>query len=180
MEKLTGYEKLKSIKSDVKNLSNKLSSKFILTPENIPNVTYPIVNFIHQEQPDYILAFDRGARIIALATHMLYRDIYGQLPTRDRKINFRKVSRKVPREEMRTQFKSDVEQMMTVTDSPKVLLLDDWVLTGETKNLAKEFISEFSGGKAEILFGVMRGKGKGADISGDRNSFAYYAWRNKA
>ena len=171
-------ERKRILQYGTKHLLEKASSKIVITPENIAHLAYPIANFIHREKPDYILAFDRGARIIASATHMLYQNLYGELPTQDHKINFRKISRKVPQEEMRSQFKKDVEEMLTTTENPTVLLLDDWVITGGTKDLAKNLVTEFSDGRIKVLFGVMRGKGQGADISGDKHSFAYYSWRN--
>ena len=158
----------------------KASSKVVITPENLPLLAHPIADFIHQEKPDYVMAFDRGARLLGVATLMIHRRLYGELPTRDRKINLRKVSTSVPQEEMRRQLQSDVEIMLEHADTPQVLLLDDLVNSGKTRRMATDLITEFSDGKVDILFGVLRGKGKDADVSGDRHSFAYCAWRNRS
>jgi hypothetical protein len=173
----------------LRNLYDRVTSKFLVMPENIGYAVYPLVEFIHEERPDYILAFDRGARITALATAMLHRELYGDLPTRDHKINLRKVSVNVDRDILRVQLQSDVGQMLASTESPKVLLLDDWIHGGQTKALATDLITEFSGGKADIHYGVMigngtgkglgKGKGEGADVWGVGSNFGYYSWRNK-
>ncbi len=156
-----------------------MSTKVTINSDNISYVAYPIARFIAEEKPDYIIACDRGARIIALATHILYQELYGGLPTQDHRISFRKISRKTPFEMIRKQLEADVSHILTVVESPKILVLDDWIFTGKTRSWVNEAIEDLSGGRAKVFFGVMLGKGNGIDISGDRNSFAFWDKRNK-
>ena len=149
---------------------------FILTAGNIAEFVYPLAQFIEQTHPDYIIACDRGARMIAFAVHMMYGQLYGSLPTQDHRINFRKISRKVPVDAVKAALKPDVERMLAAIESPTVLVLDDWVHTGETKELVQDVLSELSGGKVNVLFGVMRGGG--ADVTGSSDSVGMTEWHD--
>lgn len=155
-----------------------LEVKTGITADNIAEFAYPLAQFVEQVRPDYIIACDRGARIVGLAVHMLYGRLYGALPTQDHSIHFRKISRKVPEDAVREVLRPDVQRMLTVVDSPTVLVLDDWVATGGTKSLVRELFAELSGGRANILYGVMRGDG--ADVTGGRDSAAFGDWHDNA
>lgn len=67
--------------------------------------------------------------------------------------------------------------MLAATESPIVLVLDDWVATGGTRNMVRELFDELSGGKINLLYGVMRGSG--ADVSGKQDSGALGDWHDR-
>ena len=153
-----------------------VDARTTVTVGNIAEFAYPLAQFIEQTHPDYIIACDRGARMIAFAVHMMYGQLYGSLPTQDHRINFRKISRKVPVEAVKATLKSDVERMLATIETPTVLIIDDWVHTGETRELVQKVLSELSGGKVNVLFGVMRGGG--ADVTGSSDSVAMSEWHD--
>ena len=66
-----------------KTLIEKFKAKFLITPANIPEFVLPIVEFINDAKPDYIIANDRGGRLVAFAAHILHQELYGELSTRD-------------------------------------------------------------------------------------------------
>lgn len=154
-----------------------VDARIAITADNIAEFAYPLVQFIEQVRPDYIVACDRGARIIGLAVHMLYKRLYGALPTQDHAIHFRKISRNVPADTVRNVLRPDIQRMLATVESPTVFVLDDWVITGGTKSLAQNVFSELSGDKINVLYGVMRGAG--ADITGSKNSTAFGDWHDK-
>jgi len=166
-------------RNDFRQVRDFLSSKVTVNPENISHFAHPIVNFIFEEKPDYVIACDRGARLIGLATHMLYKELYGSFPTRDHSISFRKISRKIPTELVRDQIEEDIKKVLKLNKEPKVFILDDWMYSGKTKKWIEELIDNLSDGKATVLFGLMVGGGNRVDISGDRHSFAYCDKRNR-
>lgn len=83
----------KDVISHRRQIAERLKSKILISPNNIPAFVYPIVEFIHTVKPDYIIANDRGGRLTALATGVLYQELYGELSTRDRMILFRRMSK---------------------------------------------------------------------------------------
>ena len=155
-----------------------VDTKTRITADNVAEFAYPLAQFVEQVRPDYIIACDRGARIIGLAVHMLYGRLYGALPTQDHSISFRKISRKVPADAVREALRPDVVRMLAATESPTVLVLDDWVATGGTKSLVQELFDELSGGRVNLLYGVMRGSG--ADVTGSKDSAALGDWHDRA
>lgn len=191
MIQLSIMERLKEVQIEptIKDRFNKWLAKYLVTPDNIGYAVAPIVEYIHEEEPDYILAMDRGARIVGLATALLHHELYGTLPTKDKKIHFRKISVNSDAEIVRKQVGEDVDRMLEETESPKLLLLDDWIHGGETKKMITDVITDVSGGQVEIKYGVLigddtgkgfgtKGIGEGADVWGVANNFGYYSWRN--
>lgn len=148
-----------------------------ITAENIAEFAYPLAQFAHEVQPDFIIACDRGARMIGLATAMMYSRLYGALPTLDHRVNFRKISGNVPSPALRATIKQAAEKMLAKRENPTVMVLDDWVSSGRTKKLVYELFDEFSEGKIKVLYAIMRGKG--ADISGSKDSDAIGDWRDR-
>lgn len=163
----------------LKKVCNALSSKITITPDNISSIAYPIVEFIFKEKPDYVIACDRGARMIGLATHALYGELYGSFPTVDHSVNFRKISRKIPTELARNQLERDIEKLLRINESPKIFILDDWMFSGKTFKRTRELIEDISDGRATVLFGLMIGGGKMVDISGDKLSLAFCDKRDR-
>lgn len=148
-----------------------------ITAENIPEFAFPVAQFIHEVRPDYIIACDTGARLFGVAVKMMYHELYGKFPTKDGKMHFRKLSRKIPKERMRSTLEPDIVRMLEQTEFPTVLFLDDWISTGETERGIRELVEEISEGQITVLYGVMRGTG--ADISGGpiSSSFAEFTDR---
>ncbi|MBI2627248.1 MAG: hypothetical protein HYW77_03350 [Parcubacteria group bacterium] len=148
-----------------------------ITVDNIAQFAYPLAQFIEQAKPDYVIACDRGARIIGLAVHMLYGQLYGALPTKDHSIHFKKISKKVSVDVVRESLRPDIERMLAQNESPTILVLDDWVSTGETKDLIEKVLHELSGGRIKLIYGVMRGRR--ADISGNEQSNEFGDWHDE-
>lgn len=163
------------------NISKRLESKYAITPENIPYFVHPIVEFIHNEKPDYIIALDSGARITGLAVFKLHGELYGPLPTFDHKLHFRRISHKVPRELVVNQIRQDMCKLLTLKELPKIMIVDDWVTTGRTIKVVRKIISELSENRAQVSFGVMREFITSiADVSGDRLSIARSTWHHQS
>jgi len=160
-----------------KGLLYRLRAKFLITPNNIADFVKPIVDFIDQTKPDYIIANDRGGRLTAVATHVLYQELHGRLPTQDHVIHFRRMSSEMPYETIREQLRTDIEPMLLINKSPTILVVDDYVNTGKTRSLVIKALNELSEGKIRMFYGVMRGAK--ADISADRKSLAISSWRDR-
>lgn len=168
----------KDVISHRRQIAERLKSKILISPNNIPAFVYPIVEFIHTVKPDYIIANDRGGRLTALATGVLYQELYGELSTRDRMILFRRMSKRTPRAEMKEKLRADVNRMLSESENPQLLVIDDYVNFGRTKRLVNRAISELSQGRIKVFYGVMRGVG--ADVSADKLSLAGTSWRNRS
>ncbi len=171
-------DEYKISKKPERSIINVLRSKFIISPENIAHSVYPIVEAIHEIKPDYILALDRGGRIVGLATHMLYRKLYGRLPTQDHAIHFTKVSRRLPSEINYQHLKPVAENLMRISCDPKVLIIDDWMNTGKTKKRIMEVLSEISDNHISVYFGMLRGRGE--NVTADRFSVVICSWVNNS
>lgn len=158
---------------------DRLKAKFYITPENLGYFIYPMVKFIHEVEPDYIIALDTGARITGFATFILYRELYGNLPSQDHMIHFRRISHNFPDEAIRRRLKDDIDHMLALTSSPTLFILDDWVNMGTTKTVINRVISDSSDGKIQLYFGVMRELLTGvADVRGNSFSVARSLWRH--
>ena len=144
--------------------------------DNIGEFVFPIVQYIAQTEPDYIVACDRGARLIALATHMLYQELFGEIPTKDHKIHLRRISKSNKPEETKEHLRPLISDMVSETERPKVLILDDWISLGITKGMIKQIFGDLTGNRAELLFGVL--KGSGADIAGIEDNWAMADWHD--
>lgn len=145
-----------------------------ITADNIAEFAFPVAQFIREVRPDFVYACDRGARLFGVAVKMMYHELYGKFPTIDGKLHFRKLSRKISPDTMRNTLERDIKTMLEQAESPTVLFLDDWVSTGETKEIIERMVNELSGGKITVLYGVMRGAR--ADVSGNLNSHAHAEW----
>ncbi len=148
-----------------------------ITADNIADFAYPLAQLVRKFEPDYIIACDRGARIIGLAVHMLYQKLYGALPTQDHSIHFRKISTSVHLDMVREALQPVVKQMIAATESPTVLVLDDFVDSGGTKKLVYDVLTELSGGQINVLYGVMTTEG--VDGSGSRRCYSLGDWEGE-
>ncbi len=122
------------------NISDICDKQERVTAGTIGKFVISIVEFVRETQPDYIIANDRGARIIGLAVKMLYRNMYGRLPTVDGTLRFRRISKSNPENETEKHLQPLVEEMLRHRKEPRVLVLDDWALSGKTKNWLIEYL----------------------------------------
>lgn len=158
---------------------NYTQERLQITPSNIPKYIYPLVQYIYRVQPDYIIVLDSGARLSGVAVHLLYQKLYGRLPTVDHLMHFSKVSHFSPFELNREELRPDVERMLPMNPNPLLFVMDDWINTGMTQRMIKHIISDLSGNKIKMRFGVMRELFTGiADVSGARFSGVRTSWRD--
>ncbi len=147
-----------------KGINLKLNQDVQITAQNLGEFALPIVEYIHETQPDFVVPSDRGARLLGLAVYRLYKKLYGEFPTANGALNFRRFSTSNSNSETQKHLRPLIEKMLQYTKNPNVLVLDDWVVSGQTKNLAKEVFGNLSKGKIKTKFGVLIGNG--ADVSG--------------
>lgn len=145
-----------------------------ITSENIGNTAKRLSDSIKDAHPDYIIACDRGARLIALATHIMYQKLYGSLPTIDHRINFRKISRKDDLELLKKIISSDVTVMLEEVVNPHLMIIDDWSASGRTRAMIDSVISELSHGKITVQHELMWEDKAPVNISS--TSFMYCDW----
>ncbi|MBI2105634.1 hypothetical protein HYT56_02230 [Candidatus Woesearchaeota archaeon] len=143
----------------------KLTESASITADNIGEFALPIVEYIHQTQPDYVIASDRGARLLGLAVFKLYRELHGTFPTADGTLRFRRFSKSNTQEETEQHLRPLVDEMLAYKKRPTVLIIDDWICSGSTKRLAQQVFDKLSKGRIKTKFGVL--VGNGADVSGD-------------
>lgn len=151
-----------------------------INADNIGEFALPIAEYIHQTQPDYVIASDRGARLLGLAVFKLHRLLYGRFPTADGTIKFRRFSKSNSQEDTEKHLQPLVKDMLEHKQRPTVLVLDDWVCSGGTKRIAEETFDRLSKGRIKTKFGVLIGGG--ADISGHGSHTSGFArvtdWRD--
>jgi hypothetical protein len=155
---------------------DKVLSRVYIRPETLPHLVFPLVEYVHENKPDYIIGLDSGGRIPTLALYMLHQRLYGQLPTIDHSVHFKKLSRKLPHWIMYDQLSPVVRELLQHKQYPHVFVVDDWINTGKTKDLVTNTFDHLSGGKISVSYGVMRGWR--ADITGDLFSVGLTAWRD--
>lgn len=151
-----------------------------ITADNLGEFALPIVEYIHQTQPDYVIASDRGARLLGLAVFRLYRELYGRFPTADGTLRFKRFSKSNSQSETEEHLRPLVNEMLANRKNPRVLVLDDWVASGGTKRIVYDIFDRLGKGKIKTKFGVLIGGG--ADISGHGQQTSGFAgvtdWRD--
>jgi len=111
---------------------------------DLPYLSRPVIEGLHDIQPDVIIAADRGARLLALSVVKGWKRRYPdeKLPTMDGKIHFARVTSRSASPELVTEAVhkafsraglQPVEQDGQ-TRFPKIAYLDDWVVEGTTIN----------------------------------------------
>lgn len=145
-----------------------------LRPEDLPELTLPVLEFIEQIQPHIVIGCDRGGRLFSLALHAAWRHTRGAtpFPTIDGKIHFARISKSEDEEVLQESVDRIVEQCLVFGkqrgnvvkegEQLRVLYVDDWVVGGGTKRLAKRLMKKH---QAQTYFAVM--SGNDADVSGD-------------
>ena len=172
-------ERTQNIKTPPPKVLDWVRSRFRIDYRNIGRIVFPLVQFIETEKPDRIIALDTGGRITAFAVHNMYQSLYGNLPTVDRCIRFKRVSKSCPVGFVIDTIKQDIEELLVVKPDPHLMFIDDSILTGKTSKMLREIIAKLSNGRVRVSFGVMREATMGhADVSGATFSFARFAWHN--
>ncbi len=162
------------------SITARLKSKYLINPENLPYFILPIVDYIHDFQPDCVMVLDTGARITGLAVFKLYTELYGPLPTLDNRLIFRRVSHKVPQCQVIKHIERDIEHILTQRTYPRLFIVDDWTTTGRTTKVVRKMIDDLSRGRIDVRFGVMREFVTNvADVHGDRFSIARSEWHHQ-
>jgi hypothetical protein len=163
-----------------------------ITCENIAAPTFPIVQFMRKlslegKGPDYVLGIDRGGRPVGLAVAILYHELYGNLPTVDGTIRFRKSVPEEP-EETKDAMRSLVREIMkkrSLGMPPVVLLLDETMDNGETMNEVSVALNELSRNRIKIYRAALvdhvpiKRTLPSADVAGIRRSDADCEWLRK-
>ncbi len=162
------YKSLNKIKASPLGINLNLDSDVSVNADNIGEFALPIVEYIRQTKPDYVVACDRGARLLGLAVFRLHNLLYGRFPTADGTLRFRRFSKSNSQDETEEATRPLVDEMLASNDNPSVLVLDDWVCSGGTKNLVERVFDNLSDGRISTRFGVLIG-GK-ADVSGHKAS----------
>ena len=149
---------------------------YSITSKNIGKAVLPIVYYIKREKPDYIIACDRGARLIGLATIMLYRQLYGRLPTIDGTIRFRKFSKRYGSSLTKRYLTPLVKEMLKNKKRPKVLVLDDRIYQGHTQKIIGNVLDELSHRNIDTKIGVISDLTERADVESIKASYAFGDW----
>ncbi len=150
----------------------KLPDEHFKSAEKMGRFVRPIVEYIRQTCPDYVIACDSGARFFGLAVFRTYHQLYGRFPTADGTLRFRRFSKDNSLDTTKEYLTPLVNEMLTYRDKPNVLVLDDSINSGETRRLARQTFDELSNGKINIRFGVLIGTGADISIWGS-NLFRY-------
>ncbi len=133
--------------------------------EDLPSAASPLVELIREEMPDAVIASDRGGRMIGLAIYKVWRQRYPNVPfpTIDGKLHFGRNSTSPRTKDTRGVIeyvlnRSGVMAEMAMRRAEgderpaKVLLLDDWVLSGSTIDRAKKYMEDYLGGENQLAF----------------------------
>jgi len=147
-----------------------LISRVDITADNLAEFVLPLAEFVHQFQPDCIIACDRGARPIGMALSIVYKLVYGKLPTFDGTVRFRRISSSNHVRDTKEHLRGLVKDVLREREEPRFLVLDDWVSSGSTQNMAKSLIYDLSNGKADVKFAVLRGER--ADATGTHKDYS--------
>lgn len=155
------------------------------TPEQLPELAVPIVEFLEQLQPHIVIGCDRGGRLFSVAVKAAWRQLKDgePFPTVDGKIHFTRVSKSEDPQVLQQQIDDIIAGSLKDGEkrgNPKgqnerlrVLFIDDWVVGGGTKRLAMRLMAKHN---ASTYFAVMCGSG--ADATGDPIRSATVSWRD--
>lgn len=153
---------------------------------NIGDYILPIVQYIRKTSPDHIIAIDRGGRLVGLAAKILYRELYGDLPTVGGMIKFVYFSNRLkPYVSAYRLSKENIKPLVAEilnnapTGKSKVTILDDYAGSCETLRGIRKIFNELSGGTLELSAAVMQGIGGnygGADISSSERHIRTWDW----
>ena len=138
---------------------------------DLPYISRPIVENIHETRPDIMIAGDRGGRLFAFSVFQSWKRRFpGEpFPTKDGKIHFARVSSRSASEQKvkravhftleRAGLPPDWKQQAANTDggAPKVTYLDDWAVYGDTIRVFREALAEYGLPDSSLTFATMCG-----------------------
>lgn len=157
---------------------------------DLPYLVRPVIEAIHDLQPDAVIAADRGGRPIGFAIIAGWRQRFPgvRFPTSDESVHFARVSsRSVERTGAEDAVKTallrgqiiDNQDSRKAPKGTKLVFVDDWVYDGGTTRIFEE-IAEDMGVKAKNrLLYTMLGKQKhDRHIVGDSRRIIGCRWNN--
>jgi len=144
----------------------------IISFEDLPYITRPIVEYLHNVRPSVVIAGDRGGRLFGLSAFYSWKKRFpGEpFPTLDGKLHFARVS-------SRSAEKRDVKRAVHFTlrqagltdsylheeaakdgSSRKVVFMDDWAVHGGTFGRFLDAVKEYGVPKTSVAYATMCGK----------------------
>lgn len=149
-----------------------------ISPEDLPEMTLPVLEFLETERPHVVIGCDRGGRLFSLAMHATWQHTRGTpFPTVDGKIHFTRISKSEDEEVLQQQIDHIVETAnreaairgneIPNDEQLRVMFVDDWIVGGGTHRLAKRLLKKHG---AKVSFVVMTGTGGDASGSLARNT----------
>lgn len=110
-----------------------------LNAERLPLYVHPLVEMIHEEKPEHIIACERGARLVGLAVFLLHRELYGVLPTLNKSIDFVRIPSPKNSQKLEPYMSSLEERGVK-----RIMFIDDLYASGSTCAMAREVFSRFT------------------------------------
>ena len=156
------------------------------TPEELPEMAMPILEFIDEVQPHIVIGCDRGGRLFSLAMHAAWRETRaGQpFPTLDGKLHFARISKSEDPDILQEKIDQIVEASIRFGDQRgnlvedgeqmRVLFVDDWIIGGGTKQLTERLMQKHN---AHTYFAVLCGSG--ADVAGSDELKTRVSWHDR-
>lgn len=125
----------------------------------------PLVEWVHEKQPDAIIAADRGGRLLGLALYnsWSYRYPADTFPTRSRSVNFARISKwnesSVNTNLIhRTLAMAGIDPQENPADrSAKVMFIDDWVCSRSTYQIFCDGLTSYGLDSSRPLFVTLSG-----------------------
>lgn len=157
-----------------------------ITPEDLPNLALPILEFIEDTQPHIIIGCDRGGRLFSIAIHAAWQNTRdGQpFPTVDGKIHFARVSKSEDEGVLQEKVdhivanakKQASQKGIELPDDEqlRVMFVDDWVIGSGTMRLAQRLVKKHG---AKTYFAVMCGNK--ADATGQPDLHTNVSWHDR-
>lgn len=143
---------------------------FRVNAKTIKFLALPVIDYLHALQPDAVIAADRGARLLALATHHGWRYRYpGQrFPTIDGKIHLARISRNIDQPTLYDTILFALKQArlpqsevpgryVDPETAPTVVLMDDFVKSGATLANFKHAANAYGIPRQNVVLVTMKG-----------------------
>lgn len=131
-----------------------------LSISELPHIGRIISERLYQTRPDIVIACDRGARLITLATKLAWQNRFPgeRFPTIDSQIHFARVTnRSAPQDDViqvirKTLETAGLDEIEPGTLGPKITLLDDWTYYGDTAKLFASVAKHY--GQVDLITAV--------------------------
>lgn len=157
-----------------------------IQPEELPEMSLAVLDFVEEVQPHIVIGCDRGGRLFSLAMYKTWSETRGDqpFPTLDGKIHFARISKAEDEAVLQDRIDQIVSQAEAmgihkgVTRAPdeqlRVLFVDDWVVGGGTMLLSQRLMERHG---AKTYFAVM--SGDGADVTGSPKKNTTVVWHDR-